>query len=416
MGIKDSTDGWTLAFNTLKFKENGGRVPSWFTYPPFYYVLASFLPDNKNLLRNLWFSGIACVVVLTLLLTGFFLTFFSNGLLIGLLVIGFVVSPAILIEVQSVSIRPLSFLVFNASVLLMLMGLVALNVFLVVASLIGFVVLLFTHKFAAQTLFVVFFAFSVFLINPIAFLGSMLVLTSLLLFSRVYNRVFKGHKAICVFWSGHSDRQKGGLFQRFSKGAINPFIASAFLAVFLLPNSSELIVLFKAWFLATLFLFVFTAFKSLAFLGENHRYLEYGVIPSLVLTGLLIQFNAWFYWLLPVLLIASCIACWIAVKRMCGSQTCFNEVKYGELRVWLNEQRKGSLFAFGKPRARLGCETKHSVYFNDNPVDWIKQPFIVFDDLISFDWLRQFDYIVSEKELTGFEKAFDNGVYKVYAS
>lgn len=251
----------------------------------------------------------------------FLATFFLTHNLVSAIVaqIIAVLVPVVVIEASNLNTRILSHLIFTSSFFPLLLFTTTGNyVWLGIAF--GMLFLLFfTHKFALQMYFFAVVGFSIIERTPFYIAFFLFTLAVVFLFGgSTYKAIFDDHIGILNFWRknymlrfAHQFRgiPKQENYYDFVQKAYmlsvksplififgnNPWIGPFILVLIaqylhFFPNllfENPILIKLVIWFLLSLAAAVLIlSFKKLHFLGEGHRYLEYGIFPLSVILGI----------------------------------------------------------------------------------------------------------------------------------
>jgi hypothetical protein len=284
-----------------------------FGYPPLFSTLLSFIPE-KGLERFVWIVS-PLIEAVHIVLIYFICIFLTQSPEIGIIAMFlYAIHPEMVIETSNLNSRPLGSLIFTLSLVSIIFFQITGNLLLFISCIVFGVILLYTHKLATQALLFTLLGFSIIEKNPVYAIATILIFGIAYITPWYRSKVLPEHIAILQFWKKHIDllwergitsEVRGNInrpltiFLRSNIVLIMRYIGSntwlLFIAVMILllklpllfPDVSYSVVLFFTWACIIVFLSLVIGFiPYIKFLGEGLRYLEYAVVPTVILAAI----------------------------------------------------------------------------------------------------------------------------------
>lgn len=316
-------DVWDYLLTAKAIKENGMRVPKENPYhaiknpfdtPPFFYFLVALLPSGNLEVYSKYLSvafdwlNASIIAAITFFVSGSV----DAGLLAGAL---FMFTPSSTVESLAFNVRSFAALVFTIFVAVLALYSQTLSLTWLCAAAALFALIAMTHKFTVQAAVIVLVGLALAFWNAgfilIALLGATFAWLS---FGKRYEAVLRGHAAILDFWRCNiSERGLRKLAGSLMKVAVNPWLIFAFIPMLVGAAWAGVNAFFFVVVASLVAAFVLTSFKPLAFLGENHRYLEYASLPAFALAAQYLVFNVGIF--ASSLVLACIVLSWLVITR-----------------------------------------------------------------------------------------------------
>ncbi|VVB68322.1 Uncharacterised protein [Candidatus Norongarragalina meridionalis] len=431
-------DAPTFLLMGRTIRENGFRIPRKmdsylikgdFDYPPLFAYIVALLPEKGAASRSRFINPSIDVVHAWLVAgAAFLLGGFWAGFAAGML---FAIAPISVYESFTLNSRPFSALLVSLLMLVSFKASAGGALELGLAALL-FALVLLAHKMAAQFSAAALVALAVIFANPVfAAIAIAGLVLAVILSGGLYLKILRGHFAIISFWKKYTNRRRAfgsaqWLANSLSKAVTNPWAAFAIAYVVVAPLSPATQYLW-VWLAVSLALFLLTSPKQLAFLGENHRYLEYSVLPAFTLAALFLTSNAAS---LPVLALSAVFVlggalvlhgAWAKLAKSAGF---FSDGRLDECARFVKKRKEDRLLIAFDATTFFAYATRKKILSACTPTVWEDLPFLVFTDEI---WkqlpllLKRFriQLIVARSgdaarlKDTG-RKIFDNGAYAVF--
>ena len=279
-------------------------------YPPLLHILLALIP-RKIAERFAWlFSAIVESIQIIFL---FFFSLYITGEPTVAILASFVyaISPIMISESHSLNTRPLGSLIFTLAIVPIILYPIYDNLYFATIGVFFGILLLHTHKLATQALFFTLIGFALIERNPVYLLIEVCIFGGAIILSGGWylKRILPEHIAILDFWRIHIKDDYYSREEHLYKGEDTesknqPLIALLikklkkvigpsywmffvmFSLLFLGFNLSTIEVKLIEWMLIIFSCFIlFDYVPFLKFLGEGHRYLEYGMVPAVFLAA-----------------------------------------------------------------------------------------------------------------------------------
>ena len=286
-----------------------------FGYPPIFPILLSVIPE-KVLERFVWIVS-PVIEAIHIVLLYFICIFITQSPEIGVLAMFlYAINPEMVIETSNLNSRPLGSLIFTVSLVSLIVFIMNGNPLLFISCIVFGVLLLYTHKLATQALLFTLIGFALIERSPIYAIAAVLIFGIAYMTPWYRKKVLPEHLAILQFWkkninllyergitsevSGNAMsslvnllRSKSILLLRFVGFNIWIIFIAVMVLLFnrpLFPNVSYPGVLFFTWAGIIIFCSLIIGYiHYVKFLGEGLRYLEYAIVPTIVIAA--IYFN-----------------------------------------------------------------------------------------------------------------------------
>lgn len=300
-------------------------ISSPFGYPPVILIFLALFPKQFSARYQFIFSPLFDFVHNYLIFLATF--FFTNNLLVAIIAQTIAaLTPITVIEASNLNTRVLSYLFFTLSFFSLLIFTTTNNYSWLAIAFIMLCVLFFTHKLSIQMYLFIAIGFSIIEKNPFYILFFLSAFIATFIFGRkTYRAIFYDHIGILNFWRKNYILRFAHQFRGVPKdndyydfvqkiyllSAKNPLIyilgnnpwvmifalllIAQYFHFFSYPQITQYPILAKLinWSLFSLLAAILTlSFKKLNFLGEGHRYLEYGIFPLSVTLGI---FSIYFF-------------------------------------------------------------------------------------------------------------------------
>ncbi|MFH0835978.1 MAG: hypothetical protein V1834_02335, partial [Candidatus Micrarchaeota archaeon] len=252
---------------------------------------------------------------------------------------------------------------------------------LAAAGLAAFLVIT-THKMTTQAIVltsaVLSLAYSAWFAVPVA-IG---FIAAFALSGGYYTRVLHGHAAILNFWRKHIGLRRKASALSFtvlslSKLSFNPWMVFVFFFQPLSPAES----LLQTVSLALLAAAVLTSLRPLAFLGENHRYLEYSTLSSFAIASLYLVRNP------SLLVFAAAVACVAAslfllyqYQRKIASPENIVSKDFLEAAEKIKKSKRDVVLSIPDNPGAVAFFSGKRVFAAPSPTSWEAMPFVVLPD------------------------------------
>lgn len=287
-----------------------------FGYPPVFPTLLSVIPE-KVLERFVWIVS-PIIEAVHIVLIYFICILITQSPEVGVLAMFlYAIHPEMVIETSNLNSRPLGSLIFTVSLVSLIFFVITGNLLLFLLC-IGFgVLLLYTHKLATQALLFTLIGFALIERNPVYAIAAALIFGIAYMTPWYRKKILPEHLAIQQFWmkninlvdergitgevSGKNQsslimllRSRMVLFLRFLVYNMwFVFIAVMILLFnrrFVYPDVIYPVILFFVWACIIVFCSLIICYiPFVKFLGEGLRYLEYAIVPTIILAA--IYFN-----------------------------------------------------------------------------------------------------------------------------
>ena len=316
--IREHHGKYPTSIENVTFLEGEKRY-RYLAYPPLLHYITAIFPVRFQL--NV--TKILNIIVLSILSS---LTAIGAYALIGNLEIALFASFVAIFNLSVFELatmwtpRPLGLLFYSLIILgaiffpQNLLSILSITVLVMLATL--------THKFALQALVFGLLPFSLLFDKPyllIAFAFGFLL--SILVSRGTYLEVFKEHVSWLYFYFRHPPRQP--ITKKITRILTTNLWSVALIAILfilVLQNtlSLENTVLFSGilyWALAPTIIGLVISFPQLSFLGEEYRYVEYGIVPVGIAVSVLLLNSNSYSWLILAIIIACILMCSVALVK-----------------------------------------------------------------------------------------------------
>lgn len=295
-------------------------INSPFGYPPVILIFLALFPKQFSVRYQFIFSPLFDFVHNYLIFLATF--FFTNNLLAAIIAQTIAaLTPITVIEASNLNTRALSYLFFTLSFFSLLIFTITNNYIWLSIAFIMLCVLFFTHRLSIQMYLFIAMGFSIIEKTPfyvLFFLSAFLV--TFVFGGKTYKAIFHDHIGILNFWRKNYTLRFAHQFRGVPKNndyydfvqkiyllsAKNPLIYilgnNPWIMTFALLLIAQYFNFFSysleiaqypiltkliSWSLLSLLAAILTlSFKRLNFLGEGHRYLEYGIFPLSITFGI----------------------------------------------------------------------------------------------------------------------------------
>lgn len=281
-------------------------------YPPLFQWFVSFLPQ-KYLVRYSYIIPIIVDYVLLLILLFSCLVLFANKNYIVISGLLFIFHPIWHLwknRSYSFSSRAPGCLFYTIVIFASIQYCLTYEIIYFLLALLFTIFTLLTHRFASQTLFFTNLIFTLIVSNTFLIIFALGIILSQIVTFGYYSRIFRGHIGAFYYFkifdnrygevSGESEIRKlmmalinpiknnlrgNPLFSYFKRNLI--LVSLIFYPISMNNFNFNFVSLFDMIFLWSFtlpFLMIFTSFHSTRFLGRPERYLEYGILPLIILS------------------------------------------------------------------------------------------------------------------------------------
>ena len=343
-------DAWAILLVVEQLKKGRGYngisdyflIPGEHDYPPIFFYFLSLFPSSW-LKRCNWIINpiLDSINALVLLLIAYYLTGSLAVAVVSALIYSF--TPVVLEESLILSTRIFGLIVFNVTLLALVLYQSSGNPIFILFMVAGGIVVLLSHKFATEVLSLLLVSFAVVNWSYLPILAFLAIIAGAIIFSGgFYLRVSQGHLGILRFWLKHygeyganylnrrqgrkiedgkdrreSENGSGQLFRRVWHRTkrvnplywllnLNPFNPFA-LVVVLLPFigvGSEWERALAEWSILTLaFYYVASYLRFLGHYPGRNQFLEYNAFPTALLCGVFV-WESFSYWKLVIVSVA----------------------------------------------------------------------------------------------------------------
>jgi hypothetical protein len=293
-----------------------------FRYPPVFPILLSLFPE-KAVERLAWI-GSPIIEAAHMVLVYFICIFITQSPEIGILAMFlYAIHPEMIIETSNLNARPLGSLVFTLSIVSLIFFIITGNPLLFLSCIVFGVLLLYTHKLATQALLFSLLGFALIERNPVYVFAAILIFGIAYMTPHYRKRVLVENIEVLQFWKNHIEsvfdrgitsevnqeeksslikflRSKTVLFLRFVGSSMWLIFIISLIFIFNSPPTSLEFLFFEWACIILIFSLIIGYIRCVKFLGEGLRYLEYAVVPSIILAA--IYFNKFHDNLLVILL------------------------------------------------------------------------------------------------------------------
>ena len=282
-----------------------------FGYPPIFPILLSVIPE-RTLERVAWIVS-PVIDAIQIVLIYIICIFITQSPEVGVLAMFlYAIHPEMVIETSNLNSRPLGSLIFTVSLVSLIFFIISGNPLLFISCIVFGVILLYTHKLATQALLFTLTGFALIERNPIYVIAAVLIFGIAYLTPWYRKKIIPEHLAILQFWKKNiklvyergitseiSGKNISSLtnFLRSRAVLFFRFVGSNMWFIFILilillfnspPSFPEF--LFFDWACIILFCSLIVGYiPNVKFLGEGLRYLEYAIVPTIILAA--IYFN-----------------------------------------------------------------------------------------------------------------------------
>lgn len=285
-----------------------------FGYPPLFTSLLSVIPE-KVLERFVWIIS-PVIEAVHIVLIYFICIFITQSPEVGVLAMFlYAIHPEMVIETSNLNTRPLGSLIFTASLASLIFFIITGNPLLFFSCIVFGVLLLYTHKLATQALFFILFGFALIERNSVYAIAAVLIFGIAYLTPWYRKKVLPEHVAILQFWrkniklvyergitgevNGKNKsslinflRSKEVLFLRFVGSNMWFIFIIILIFVFNSPPSFPEVLFFEWACIIVISSLIIGYIQSVKFLGEGLRYMEYSLVPTIILAA--IYFNKFY--------------------------------------------------------------------------------------------------------------------------
>ena len=301
-------------------------------YPPLLHYITAIFPVNSHLKL----TKILNLIILSILssLAAAFVYDLTTNLILAIFASFIAIFNFSVFELVTMwTPRPLGVLFYSLIVLGAIFSPQSVFSIIAITALVTLVIL--THKFALQVLAFGLIPYAILFNTPYLLLSFALgFLLSIIVSRGTYIEIFKEHLSWLYFYSKHSSREmfKRKLMRIFNKNFWYLTIGTLII-ILLFQNNLSLLnsgldsrILF--WAFVPIVIALFVSLPRLSFLGEEYRYVEYGVVPVAILVSILVTSANNFSWLILLVSSICIVLCFIILLKykeyLCNSRALVN--------------------------------------------------------------------------------------------
>jgi hypothetical protein len=329
--IREHNWKYPSSIENVTFMEGEKRY-NYLAYPPLLHYITAVFPVNFHLKVTKIFN----LIVLSILssLTAITVYDLTANLTVAIFASFIVIFNLSVFELATMwTPRPLGLLFYSLIVLGAIFS--PQSLFSIIAITVLVILVILTHKFALQVLVFGLLPYAILFDKPYLLLAFALGFSLSILVSRgAYIEIFKEHISWLYFYSRHPSRER--ITRKLTRIVTKNFWSLAIIAlivILLLQNNLDLLhtglvsrIIY--WAFIPIVIALFVSIPSLSFLGEEYRYIEYGVVPVGIAVSLLLTNSNIYPWLVLLISLVCILMCSIALFKykeyLCNSKVLVN--------------------------------------------------------------------------------------------